>query len=196
MPQQTKTEALEEIARKMRRDILDGTAPLDEAWWWTDDVKMQDRIAHVLLDYDRDDEPTLRKQLVEMESLLASARQSRDEAVRACAQLRESNVALIGDRNDWRTKALALAPIQPALVVEEQGPWVVVRQAILRTGWLFYNNQQEDDWATSTDEATHFEDKAVALVIAAQTTKDYNTTWFARTLAEARAIEAQTAGGQ
>ncbi len=51
MPQQTKTEALEEIARKMRRDILDGTAPLDGVWWWTDDVKMQDRIAHVLLDY-------------------------------------------------------------------------------------------------------------------------------------------------
>lgn len=51
MPQQTKTEALEELARLIRRDIMNGTARLNETWWFDDDTKMQDRIAHVLLDY-------------------------------------------------------------------------------------------------------------------------------------------------
>lgn len=58
MPQQTKTEALEELARLIRRDILNGTARLNETWWFDDDTKMQDRIAHVLLDYSDEEKPT------------------------------------------------------------------------------------------------------------------------------------------
>lgn len=57
MPQQTKTEALEELARLIRRDIMDGTAPLNGVWWFTDDVRLQDRIAHVLLDYSDEEKP-------------------------------------------------------------------------------------------------------------------------------------------
>jgi hypothetical protein len=188
MPQQTKTEALEEIARKMRRDILDGTAPLDGVWWWTDDVKMQDRIAHVLLDYDRDDEPTLRKQLIEMESLLASARHSRDEAVRACAQLRESNVALIGDRNDWRVKALALAPI---LADEAQGPWVVYDPADsvgepfrFQFGWV-KSCDSKDDAPFKDEGSTRCWIETCG-----------NARYLAIPMTAARAIEAAKAGGQ
>lgn len=58
MPQQTKTEALEQIARLIRRDILNGEAPLNGVWWFDDDTKMQDRIAHVLLDYSDEEKPT------------------------------------------------------------------------------------------------------------------------------------------
>lgn len=58
MPQQTKTEALEELARLIRRDIMNGTARLNETWWFDDDTKMQDRIAHVLLDYSDEEKPT------------------------------------------------------------------------------------------------------------------------------------------
>ena len=58
MPQQTKTEALEELARLIRRDILNGEAPLNGVWWFDDDTRMQDRIAHVLLDYSDEEKPT------------------------------------------------------------------------------------------------------------------------------------------
>jgi hypothetical protein len=215
MPQQTKTEALEEIARKMRRDILDGTAPLDGVWWWTDDVKMADRIAHVLLDYSDDEALTidnLNRQLDEahaqMVSLIKDPPQiSTPYGLLPCdssgmrrlldenSKLRETNLNLIGDRNDWRAKALALAPIQPAPVVEEQGPWVVYDKAEkygLPWSGLFGR------WQNLLDDLIPWKSKADAETWVRSVEKDADCTtgWTVITLAEARAIEAAKAGGQ
>lgn len=106
MPQQTKTEALEEIARLIRRDILNGEAPLNGVWWFNDDTKMQDRIAHVLLDYSDEEKPT------ELDKVCYNSRL--DVFSAEIQRLTEKCAALVVERDQMHRQLVSLveAPAQ------------------------------------------------------------------------------------
>lgn len=119
MPQQTKTEALEELARLIRRDIMNGTARLNETWWFDDDTKMQDRIAHVLLDYSDEEKPTELSK-VSYNSRLDVFCAQIDELTEKCAalvverdQLRRQMVSFVEDPAQISTP-FGLLPINSA----------------------------------------------------------------------------------
>lgn len=223
MPQQTKTEALEELARLIRRDIMNGTARLNETWWFDDDTRMQDRIAHVLLDYS--DEAVADDHTRRINGMVEELRQ-RDETITELAverdQLHRQMVSFVENPSQISTPFGLLdinsngmrrlldeitklrderdhikAQFDTAFgeqrerafdkmakpLVEEQGPWVVMRE--VRGGFHYYTDPTVDDWGTSLHEAKQFDSKLTADVIAAETTKDYRSKWFVRTVDEA-----------
>lgn len=137
MPQQTKTEALEELARLIRRDILNGEAPLNETWWFDDDTKMQDRIAHVLLDYSDEEKPT-GPTLEEYNALTAALTEKCVALVvenKRLAEYASGNWVDVPPPSDAGCtypecgptcrRDCPPAPVVETPAVEERGPWVV-----------------------------------------------------------------------
>lgn len=141
MPQQTKTEALEELARLIRRDIMNGTARLNETWWFDNDTKMQDRIAHVLLDYSDEEKPEEIDKVCYNSRLDVFCGQI-DELNEKCAALVVENKRLADDKTPTLRIDPDMSDPQPGkLLVVRVAEWDIHSLRLPSKGLSFFTTQ-------------------------------------------------------
>lgn len=123
--------------------------------------------------------------------LITTLNKQLDELNEKCAALVVERNSLTVENNHLHAENKRLVET-PAVKQEEQGPWVVARQSAGSvTGWNYYNDPKEPEWAMRANSATRFELANIAEAVAVQTNDRFGSGWFVRTLAEARAIEAK-----